>query len=50
MAQSPVRPQQAVRTMETMLAETVHHMAEMVAAQKEANRLLATLIEERHEK
>ena len=43
MAQAPQTPP-PVRTAETMLAEVVHHMAEMVLAQKETNRLLAELL------
>ncbi|WP_280855187.1 hypothetical protein [Roseomonas indoligenes] len=33
------------RTAETMLAELVHHMAEMVKAQKETNALLHQLLQ-----
>lgn len=44
MAQAP-KPTSPVRTAETMLAEVVHHMAEMVLAQKETNRLLADLLQ-----
>ena len=36
--------QTMARTAETMLAELVHHMAEMVKAQAETNRLLQELI------
>lgn len=40
MAQQPT----PTRTAETMLAELVHHMAEMVLTQKETNRLLAEVL------
>ena len=33
-----------IRTTESMLAELVHHMAEMVKAQAETNRLLQELL------
>ena len=36
--------QDQTRTTETMLAELVHHMAEMVKAQAETNRLLQELL------
>ncbi len=35
------------RTTETMLAELVHHMAEMVRAQQETNKLLQRLVSDR---
>jgi hypothetical protein len=35
---------QTARTAETMLAELVHHMAELVKTQSETNRLLQELI------
>jgi len=38
MAQAPVR------TSEVMLAELVHHMAELLKVQGETNRLLAELV------
>jgi hypothetical protein len=38
MAQAPVR------TTESMMAELVHHVAEMVKAQAETNRLLQELL------
>ncbi|WP_458093617.1 hypothetical protein [Roseomonas sp. WA12] len=36
--------QSTSRTAETMLAELVHHMAEMVKSQAETNRLLQELL------